>query len=168
MTPSNHERRGSYQKCNISANVDIDDGSDVESNHTSSIYQQQMELLRRHQNGRIILYFAISVCIGWILANAASILKSRHYEKESNAAIVNIPNLIWSDEFDGDSIDFTKWSFVNGNGCDVGLCGWGKNKKYSCIISVLRCRAKSFVSCHGIMSLSGIHHQTLKSKMVNL
>lgn len=38
----------------------------------------------------------------------------------------HIPELIWSDEFNGDQIDTTKWTFVNGNGCDFGLCGWGE------------------------------------------
>jgi len=40
--------------------------------------------------------------------------------------IGRIPDLIWSDEFDGDQVDTTKWTFVNGNGRDVGLCGWGE------------------------------------------
>ena len=35
-------------------------------------------------------------------------------------------NLIWSDEFDGDSIDLGKWTFVNEDGCQFRLCGWGK------------------------------------------
>ena len=38
--------------------------------------------------------------------------------------------LVWSDEFDGDEIDGTKWSFEIGNGCDISpdLCGWGNNE----------------------------------------
>lgn len=40
------------------------------------------------------------------------------------------PTLIWSDEFDGSAVDETKWSFQNGDGCDLGpnLCGWGNNE----------------------------------------
>jgi hypothetical protein len=46
--------------------------------------------------------------------------------KDADDDIGRIPDLIWSDEFNGDQIDMTKWTFVNGNGCDFGLCGWGE------------------------------------------
>lgn len=49
--------------------------------------------------------------------------------------------LVWSDEFDGTSIDESKWSFIIGDGCDIPiepcygpldepafLCGWGNNE----------------------------------------
>mmetsp|Transcript_22404 Transcript_22404/g.34596 ORF Transcript_22404/g.34596 Transcript_22404/m.34596 type:complete len:585 (-) Transcript_22404:45-1799(-) len=37
--------------------------------------------------------------------------------------------LIWSDEFNVDGVpDPSKWSFDYGDGCDVGLCGWGNNE----------------------------------------
>ncbi len=38
--------------------------------------------------------------------------------------------LVWSDEFEGESIDSTKWSFNLGDGCQLGenLCGWGNNE----------------------------------------
>ena len=34
------------------------------------------------------------------------------------------PNVLWADEFDGSDLDLTKWSYIIGDGCDVGLCGW--------------------------------------------
>lgn len=40
--------------------------------------------------------------------------------------------LVWSDEFDaasGTPVDTLKWSFDLGDGCSVGLCGWGNNEK---------------------------------------
>jgi beta-glucanase (GH16 family) len=39
-------------------------------------------------------------------------------------------SLIWSDEFDGDVLDESKWSYDLGDGCDQGegLCGWGNNE----------------------------------------
>jgi beta-glucanase (GH16 family) len=37
-------------------------------------------------------------------------------------------NLIWSDEFNGSSLDLTKWTYDLGNGCP-GLCGWGNSEK---------------------------------------
>ena len=38
--------------------------------------------------------------------------------------------LVWSDEFDGNSIDGSKWSFDLGDGCQISpdLCGWGNNE----------------------------------------
>ncbi len=38
------------------------------------------------------------------------------------------PKLIWSDEFDGTTLDLTKWSYQIGDGCDIGLCQWGNNE----------------------------------------
>lgn len=39
-------------------------------------------------------------------------------------------DLVWSDEFEEDNIDLTKWSFDLGNGCEISpdLCGWGNNE----------------------------------------
>lgn len=37
--------------------------------------------------------------------------------------------LVWSDEFDGNSVDLTKWTFQTGDGTEVGLPGgWGNNE----------------------------------------
>lgn len=36
--------------------------------------------------------------------------------------------LVWSDEFDGDSLDAGKWSYMTGTGSDYGLEGWGNNE----------------------------------------
>ncbi|MFZ9046810.1 MAG: PKD domain-containing protein [Cyclobacteriaceae bacterium] len=38
------------------------------------------------------------------------------------------PNLVWSDEFDGNSLDLTNWSYQLGDGCAEGICGWGNNE----------------------------------------
>jgi len=36
--------------------------------------------------------------------------------------------LIWSDEFDGTEVDLNKWEFQTGDGCPLGICGWGNNE----------------------------------------
>lgn len=36
--------------------------------------------------------------------------------------------MVWSDEFDGPSLDTTKWNYQMGFGCEIGLCGWGNNE----------------------------------------
>ena len=36
--------------------------------------------------------------------------------------------LVWSDEFDGDSLDAAKWSYQMGTGSEYGLEGWGNNE----------------------------------------
>ena len=38
------------------------------------------------------------------------------------------PKLTWSDEFSGNALDTTKWSYQTGDGCSEGLCGWGNNE----------------------------------------
>jgi len=40
------------------------------------------------------------------------------------------PQIIWQDEFDGTTLDLSKWSYQTGDGCDISpdLCGWGNNE----------------------------------------
>lgn len=37
-------------------------------------------------------------------------------------------DLVWSDEFDGESLDESSWTYEIGDGCDKNLCGWGNNE----------------------------------------
>ncbi len=37
--------------------------------------------------------------------------------------------LVWSDEFDGNELDLSKWSYQYGTGASEGLSGWGNNEK---------------------------------------
>jgi len=39
--------------------------------------------------------------------------------------------LVWEDNFDGDAVDLSKWRFQTGNGCNLGICGWGNNELQS-------------------------------------
>src|SRR6478609_2530695 len=36
--------------------------------------------------------------------------------------------LVWSDEFNGSTLD-SRWTPQIGDGCDIGLCGWGNNEE---------------------------------------
>ncbi len=38
------------------------------------------------------------------------------------------PVPVWADEFDGNTLDTTKWDIQVGDGCDQSLCGWGNNE----------------------------------------
>lgn len=40
----------------------------------------------------------------------------------------NSYELVWNDEFEDASIDDSKWSYDLGDGCDIGICGWGNNE----------------------------------------
>ncbi|MCC4622625.1 glycoside hydrolase family 16 protein [Xanthomonas cassavae CFBP 4642] len=36
--------------------------------------------------------------------------------------------LVWEENFNGPSIDGSKWTYDVGNGCQIGLCGWGNGE----------------------------------------
>lgn len=52
------------------------------------------------------------------------------FTEEGYDAPDNYPgyNLVWADEFNGTSLDAAAWSNQNGDGCDLGMCGWGNNE----------------------------------------
>lgn len=39
--------------------------------------------------------------------------------------------LVWADEFEGDNLNEDNWSYEMGDGCNVGICGWGNNELQS-------------------------------------
>ncbi len=43
---------------------------------------------------------------------------------------VNHPSMtmVWADEFEGTVLNASSWTYEIGNGCDVGICGWGNNE----------------------------------------
>ena len=41
------------------------------------------------------------------------------------------PNILWGDEFSGNSLDLASWNYQVGDGCAEGICGWGNNELQS-------------------------------------
>ena len=74
---------------------------------------------------RIFLSFFISTL--FFLTNCK---KAKELGGCSFPSSLDAYTLVWSDEFEGNSIDESKWSFEIGDGCDISedLCGWGNNE----------------------------------------
>lgn len=64
------------------------------------------------------LRLALAVCSLFLLATAVAAPLSAQ----------SCPTVVWADEFDGTSLDLSKWEPQIGDGCDIGLCGWGNNE----------------------------------------
>ncbi len=39
--------------------------------------------------------------------------------------------MIWSDEFEGNALNTNNWGYDLGDGCDLGICGWGNEELQS-------------------------------------
>ena len=37
--------------------------------------------------------------------------------------------VVWEDDFDGSELSQARWSIQTGDGCDLGICGWGNNER---------------------------------------
>ncbi|KAL9182810.1 hypothetical protein ACHAXT_004089 [Thalassiosira profunda] len=101
---------------------ECDDGSDDDWGERSPALFPPLELFKRrivYQPALVLIAIAL-LGFGWMKRDASAM--------HPDVAGRYTPTLIWSDEFDGDAVDLSKWTFVNGNGCDVGLCGWGNNE----------------------------------------
>jgi hypothetical protein len=58
----------------------------------------------------------------------ATIIKSTAVGTIKNDDLVGeFSTLVWSDEFNGNSLNLNDWMFENGDGCP-NLCGWGNNE----------------------------------------
>jgi hypothetical protein len=46
---------------------------------------------------------------------------------QASASVTNpaIGQLLWSEEFNGNSVDTATWTAQDGNGCQINLCGYG-------------------------------------------
>ncbi|HEX8957212.1 MAG TPA: glycoside hydrolase family 16 protein, partial [Burkholderiaceae bacterium] len=59
---------------------------------------------------------------------AASVLLA--YGGHATASVTSpvIGNLLWSEEFNEPTLDTTLWTAVDGNGCQINLCGYGNQE----------------------------------------
>ena len=149
MSPNNVNSYQHYSNKSEHAPLTIDDrldsndsdGIEVIGVGRSSIHHQNQASDAKQEHtlsfkSHVILHTCAVIIILVVMITALFI----HQDQEdgdviSSGQIQNVSsNLIWSDEFDGDSIDLGKWTFVNEDGCQFGLCGWGK-----CSMNYLMC-----------------------------
>ena len=43
-------------------------------------------------------------------------------------AVAQCPTVVWSESFDGEAVDDARWEIQEGDGCAIGLCGWGNEE----------------------------------------
>lgn len=60
------------------------------------------------------------------LAGAALVAASAAVSASVTSPVIG--KLLWSDEFNGASLDTTLWTATTGNGCQIGLCGYGNQE----------------------------------------
>lgn len=75
--------------------------------------------------------------------------------------------LVWNDEFEGDRVDTGKWSFQVGDGCDIGLCGWGNNELQSYTTSNATVEGGKLVITAKRESIGGKDYTSTRMRTVN-
>ncbi len=56
---------------------------------------------------------------------AASLLLACGAQASASVTNPQIGQLLWSEEFNGNSVNTGSWNLQDGNGCQIGLCGYG-------------------------------------------
>ncbi len=69
----------------------------------------------RHHRFHHLRFYLVPIIVLWLAA-------------AMGAEAQQCPNLVWQDEFDGTSLDTSRWEPQIGDGCDIGLCGWGNSE----------------------------------------
>lgn len=72
------------------------------------------------------------VVFGWtlrsVVSNERAAGRSPFPRDRGGATSSSARDIVWSDEFDGGSVDPSRWTLADGDGCSAGLCGWGNNE----------------------------------------
>jgi hypothetical protein len=63
-------------------------------------------------------------CQAW-QALAAGLLLAASAQAPASVTNPQIGQLLWSEEFNGNSVNTGVWNLQDGNGCQIGLCGYG-------------------------------------------
>ena len=61
-------------------------------------------------------------------AVAASIVLAYGAPVSASVTSPVIGSLLWSEEFNGATLNTTLWNTYDGNGCQIGLCGYGNQE----------------------------------------
>ncbi len=69
------------------------------------------------------IFCVMLVCISMLMT-----LSCASQPASGGEPFVSGGTLVWSDEFDGDSLDLSKWNIETGTGAQYGLQGWGNNE----------------------------------------
>jgi hypothetical protein len=100
---------------------------DPTSHVTKSPEQAGRSTLRR-----ILVPLAVTATLVGAAVAAVVVATSSSSSSTEGAGIITKaeakPNLIWQDEFSGNTLDTSKWSHNVGDGCNFGLCGWGNGE----------------------------------------
>jgi len=148
----------SYQNCSDHAPLNLDNrgvDSNISDDGTDTSYHrrgdrrasiEKMSTLIEHLHRRrkrchpisFTSWFIVFMLLSWVVykhsQNQTTIIDGGDHSNSNNddddyiIDTKSIPNLIWGDEFNGDSVDLSKWTFVNGDGCEFNLCGWGNSE----------------------------------------
>src|SRR3954469_23069193 len=60
-----------------------------------------------------------------VRAVAASLLLTCAAHASASVTSPTIGALLWSEEFNGTTLNASVWTAYNGDGCQIGLCGYG-------------------------------------------
>mmetsp|Transcript_21717 Transcript_21717/g.47344 ORF Transcript_21717/g.47344 Transcript_21717/m.47344 type:complete len:498 (-) Transcript_21717:1383-2876(-) len=101
------------------ASLEVDTVDEIDANTTPHTILNHDAL---PSSERAVRFCTLTILTGCIITAALRFMPPyRHSAAEC-------PTLLWADEFDATDLDLTKWSYIDGDGCDVGLCGWGNNE----------------------------------------
>lgn len=64
----------------------------------------------------------------WMRAVVGGLLAACSLAVSASVTSPVIGRLLWSEEFNGASLDTSLWTAMDGNGCQIGLCGYGNQE----------------------------------------
>jgi len=116
---------GRYQAvAATSEHLEVDVDVDVDDSNWNALTESRCVRLR------LQLGIASLVFIVVMAANRSPTTTQQRLDDGNNLPTSSTcgARLLWNDEFDRPELDLAKWSYILGDGCDVGLCGWGNHE----------------------------------------